>query len=242
MSKTREFKGRTFGRNAVLIEEARAAMKARGERLLIEANAVRKRNEEFARVVQSPLLHLVRQDLAACRALEKIPKLKGFAGLEDDGKRISRRSSTLSLTLHEKLNFHSRPYDFEWNWGNSQQHIASRATGQIAILGRSGDFANGTTEAVRAACGIGAIVISDRPAIVSVRPLVDCQFQFINQSNGLWIGASSKGGIDTAVFDGPNLVAGVKRTELWSSSVYSGFGDGHEIETGEDAGFAWIPI
>jgi hypothetical protein len=37
------------------------------------------------------------------------------------------------------------------------------------------------------------------------------------------------------------MVAPVRRSELWSSSVYSGVGDGQEVASDGGGGFAWVP-
>ena len=209
-----------------------------GEHALNEAKTRHARNAKFGQAVQRPLLDIIKNDPAARAALGGT-RLESF--VEVSPPRLGRAPSLLSLTLHESLNVTSAPYDFEWHWGNSFQDIPNRKTGRMAILGKAGDEPGGVREPVRSACGVGVLLRSNSPSFVSVRPLVAYQYEFITQSNGLWIGASSRGGIDISAWQGPTMVAGVRRSELWSSSVYSGVGDGYEAEAGSDGGFAWVP-
>jgi hypothetical protein len=220
------------------IEQAVAAERRRRDRDAAQRLALRRTRAADISAIIEPVASLVKGDPAATRSIARLG-----AGLEKNKIRLSKTAQLspgtavpLSIILHEHLEFQFPPYDYEWNWGNDRQHSSNRGTGYIGVLGDSGSVGGATGDAVAAACGIGFVFNSDSPGQVSIRPLVQHSWEYLDGAYGIGSWASSKGGIDISAWQGSTMVAGVSRAQLFSDSTcWAGSG------SDQGDGYAWVP-
>jgi len=192
------------------------------------------------RALLRPFAKAIESDSVAAAALAGL-RTRRLGSLDKLSARASFRASppaasVLSLTLHEHLAVIGPPYDFEWQWGNAQQTLANASTGAIGVLGESGHFANGSADAVHAASGIGLILTTDKPALVSVRPFIQYSWAYAVGASGAFSSGSAAGGIDAAAFLNGKLIDGVHRSQVFSDS--RGWA-GTDSDSGD--GIAWVP-
>jgi hypothetical protein len=193
--------------------------------------------------LQAPFLKQIQENPAAAHALEKlrdhrVPETADF--LPHVPVRDGRSGGPfLNLHLQEHVSIIGAPYDFEWQWGNpvsgSGRH--NRLNGEIGIHGASGHTKNGASGRVEAASGIGLVLTTNRPAIVSVRPYISYIWESVVGTAGLFSSAETRGGIDATAFLDGALIDGVRRSELFSDSKSSFGGTSHN----NGNGVVWVP-
>ena len=200
-------------------------------------------NDESAKLTQAlyqPLLKQISENPEASLGLEHLrhSRVHDTADFVTHFPVREDRSSSTFLNLHlqEHLSVVSAPYDFEWNWGNPIDSLHNRFDGSIGIRGASGHVQHGASGSVSAASGIGLIVTTDKPAIVSVRPYITYTWQSIVTAGGVFSSGETRGGIDAAAFLNGAILDGVRRSELFSDSQsWAG------SSVNSDGGVVWVP-
>jgi hypothetical protein len=171
------------------------------------------------RALIAPFEKLIAADPVAAATLAKMRSqtFPSVAALNKNAK-LGGSASTLSLTLHEHLSFAVPPFDYEWHWGNVPQTLSEKNTGSIGVRGQSGNFQNGSDDAISGASGIGLVLTTDKSAIVTVRPYIQYLWAYGVGASGPFSSGSARGGIDAGAFVNGKLVAGVRRSTLFSDS------------------------
>ncbi|MGH9966448.1 MAG: hypothetical protein ACREBG_01245 [Pyrinomonadaceae bacterium] len=184
---------------------------------------VREREETKAaalaevRIVQSAIEKLIEQDEAAKIAIGKLRRQGSDLNLRldrtfEEALRPAQQS-LLALTLHQHVHVIGLPYDFGWNWGNPNLQVSDPAYGWAGVFA----YSNRTSAA---AAGIGVILTTDKPAIVSVRPFIRYTWQYQMIVSGIGSNADVRGGIDwSAWVDGTLLSPGIRRHQAFSDSI-----------------------
>jgi hypothetical protein len=226
------------------IKQAVLALQKRNEREAAARASQRASRAADTAAIMEPVKRLVESDPAATKALARLrsrfeEEQKNSQAQMQLSKEFRPPPGTtvpLSLTLHEHIDFQFPPYDYEWSWGNYRDHLADKASGTIGVIGDSGNVSVATDAAVAAASGIGFVFSSDKPGSVVISPLVQHSWKCIDAAVGIGSWASAKGGIDASAWQGSTMVAGVRRTQLFSDS--SGWAGGTSDSGG---GYAWVP-
>lgn len=196
--------------------------------------------DRSTRAMMRPLEKVIAADAAAAAALAGLRTRRltsaGKLNPRPPSRAAPPAASVLSLTLHEHISVITPPYDFGWQWGNALQTVANPSNGVIGVLGESGHFAQGSPDDVHAASGIGLILTTDRPALVSVRPFTQYSWAYVVGAAGPFSAASAAGGLDAAGFLNGALIDGVHRSQVFSDS--RGWA-GTDRDSGD--GIAWVP-
>lgn len=179
---------------------------------------------------------------AATRALEAL----GQESLKPTPARVRESpprahgaaSMLLSLWSQEHLSVATPPYDFDWQRGNALDSGHNRITGGMFVTGASGEFHGGVGASGRvdAAAGIGLALTTDAPVVVSVRPIISYSWNSLVAESGFFSHGEARGGLDAAAFLNGAIIAGVRRTEVFSESRGS-----LGIERNEGNGDAYVP-
>jgi hypothetical protein len=206
------------------------------ERWAARAEAARL-NREAAQALAQPVYNLIQADAAAAAALAGITRerFSSLAELDPDVQ-FKSRHTTFALALHQHLSVMGPPYDFTWSWGNAQTTRANSTTGQFFIRGESGAFPGGSSDAVVSATGIGLILTTDKPAIVSVRAYIPYSYEYAVGTLGLFSEGRARGGIDAAAFLDGQVIDGVYRPQVIDAAA-GGF-DGEKRDSGD--GVIWV--
>ena len=199
-----------------------------------KAQGTSKQDREHLRALRAPLENLIAKDAAASRALEQLRKhplvsIPPFVDKLEVSNHASSQLLTLHLAAHLSMKF--PPYDYGWQWGNPLDAVHNEQTGNIGVRGVSD---SDHEWAVSAASGIGLLLTTDKPALVSVRPYIQYEWEGGARVVGYFASGKARGGIDAAAFDNGRLVAGVRQSELFSKETSS------DPNTGWDDGVVWV--
>jgi hypothetical protein len=217
-------------------QAAAAAGTARLERMRGE----RRQQSETGTALKLALEQLMQREEGTRRILNEMRDHPLLSPLAEKPFDVAPNGSIMSIELSRHTSLADPPFDGQWNWGNSYGLTLNPATGQMIIHGASGDVSGAEPGPVDAAGGLDLVITTDRRAIIEVRPLLKCRWRWLNESVGLFSSAESRGGVETAIFDGPNMMTPVLRTTQWSSRVAPGLFDGRESSSGEDS-YAFLP-
>jgi hypothetical protein len=221
-----------------LVQSSQAGAAA-GSARLEEMRAARRQRRESGAALRNAFEQFMQRDEGTRRILAEMRDHPLFSPLPGEFG-IEPKDSVMSIELTRHTSLADPPLDGQWHWGNAYSHELYPEDGQMIINGASGHSAKGVPDAVSGACGLDLVITTDRPAIVDVRPLLKCEWRWLNGTVGLFSSAESRGGLESAIFEGPTLITPVRRTTLWSSRVYSGAFDGPEESSGEGA-YAFAP-
>jgi hypothetical protein len=187
-----------------------------------------------------PFLEQIMAHPAAAHALDELRHTRVLEVAEVQPGLPSRglhpNGPLLNIHVQEHLSVTSAPYDFDWQWGNPISAVHQRSNGDISIKGGSGHVQQGSGDRVEAASGIGLAVTTTLPTRISVRPYIEYRWKSGVMASGLYSSGEARGGIDAAAFIDGQLVAGVRRSELFSDSRSW---TGVSVQDGD--GVAWVP-
>ncbi len=213
------------GSAAVGQAKARQAIK-RAVAGVTEVNELRVREREETkaaaraevRIVQSAIEKVIEQDEAAKIALGKLRRQRSSLNLRLDRtfeEALHPAQQTLfALTLRHHVHVLGPPYDYGWNWGNPNFQVSEPAYGWAGVLA----YSNRTSAA---AAGIGAILTTDKPAIVSVRPFIRYSWQYQMSVSGIGSNADVRGGIDASAWVNGTMISPpeIRRHLAFSDSI-----------------------
>lgn len=195
--------------------------------------AAKKDMANAVRALRAPIESVIMKDPAASHALKELRQHR-FVNLPPLTDRLtispSASSAVLSLQLGEHISLAAPPYDYEWQWGNPESTLHQRATGDFGITGLCDSHHE---DPVYGEAGIGFILTTDKPAFVNVRPYIQFQWHRIVGSKWWDATAWTSGGIVASAFDHDALIAGVRKSLLFSANSDSGEPDS------SDEGVVW---
>jgi hypothetical protein len=214
--------GATKARRA--IRRNAAAIRKTSERALRERQQARAASRKDLQVAQSALERLIERDAEARAALARLRRQTVEPRARLSSAKLARPSDEqlLSLHLNKRVSVIGPPYDFAWNWGNHTQQISNPATGQITIVAQS-------ARTGAAAAGIGIVLTTDRPAMVSVRPYIHYEWEAHVVTAGLFSSAEVRGGIDASAWLDGALLTPVHRHQAFHEDSSS---DRHRVGWG----------
>jgi len=209
-------------------EDARRAIESFNEAIEVLA---RKRAEKLAgeakesqralRTMMRPLEDLIESDPAAkaARAQLQQKRLDPVAPpRERPFEEIRAGAPAIPLSVEAVLTVVVPPYDFEWSWGNAQQTGANKINGLIGILGKSGAFDGGISDAVHGDSGICVYLTISVPVPGEVRPFITYSWAYVVGAYGVGSSGSAAGGLDASCYVDGRIIDGVHRSQVFSDS------------------------
>jgi hypothetical protein len=202
----------------------------RAEKLAKEA----KEPQRALRTMMRPFEHLIESDAPAQAARAQLQQ-KSFDSIaplrERAFKEVRPSAPAIPLSLEAVTTVLVPPYDWEWSWGNPQQTVANRFSGSIGILGLSGAFRGGVSDAVHGASGIGVVLTTNVPVPAVVRPFITYSWEYSVGAYGAFSSGSAAGGLDASCFLDGRIIDGVHRSQVFSDSRGT-FGQDHDTGSG----------
>lgn len=196
------------------IRRALAALVARNERAQRERVKARAAAQKEVRVLEGALEKLIERDAAARATLGRLRRQRPDLGMRLGAMEALQpiEQPILALHLHQHVSVIGPPYDFGWNWGNHSHQLSNPATGGIGVVVQSA-----ITD--RAAAGIGIILTTGKPSIVSVRPYVHYEWSYRMKVLGIGSSASVRGGIDASAWVNGALIPPVRYHQAFEDSI-----------------------
>ena len=185
------------------IKKAVAGLVKRAKERERERNAFRDQRAAEMRTIERALEKLISTDEAAKRAMAKLREFPiegkvSFAPAYNEALGPVHPESLFGAYLYRNVHVIGPPYDYGWEWGHEiDKTFKEPATGDIAVYGNSRKVED-------CAAGIGIVLATDKPAIVSVRPYIHGVWRISMGAAGVGAWADARGGFDAAA-----LVEGV---------------------------------